>query len=263
MVLLKNNRELNSEEKSLMTEKDPLLEWLNSYKPNSNGETTLADTLHESTSLAVMGVCESCEKEKPVQTLYGTGGNHESFCFDCANALIAPEEVSFTRVPNEWEVSTMSEHEKNLYAENGYVTFEQRLPDEPYLIVTQESQDGELQYKDIVLCDPDYRYMSGDDVNQYKKRLRYNGGPFAYLLQGTISAGLMYGALCVSVVINPAVAMGVWLGSLPFSWKLSKKLTNIINEKVVLPYELEARRELIEGRRKDEKVRQQVYIETL
>lgn len=218
----------------------------------------------EDTSVVLLGLCENCRQEKLVQTIHSKDQDHFSICFECVSELFfGQNQQDSRRVPTNWEIAHMSEEERHFFAENGYVTFEERVPSEPFICVRQESSDGDLVYKEIVVYDPQGRYLSEEDMEKNKRRLTYNGGPFAWFLQGTLSATSLYAVSAFIPVIGPAIATAGWLASLPLSWKLSKKLTNLINDKLVLPHELESRRELIESRRRDQRARQDVYIETL
>ena len=218
--------------------------------------------------LAVLGHCEYCNKEQQVQTIFGNDDQRISVCFDCISFYIidAPSSelaLEVKRIPTNWEIAHMSESEKTFFADFGYVNFQERRPEEPFLQVSPESMDGELCYKEIILYDPGEHFLKYEEAQEYRTRVIYNGGPKAWCLTGTFAAASVYTLGLLVPCIGAIAATAAFAASLPLSWKFSKKLTNIVNDKYIVPYELERRRNLIEGRRKDQRVRQEIYIETI
>lgn len=226
--------------------------------------------LKQESAIEPVVLCENCRLEKAVHSIFGQpmeiflGSNQKvALCADCAHILKEDAFKKIERIPSDWELTHMSEEEKDFFATHGYVEFPPRFPNEPFIRIHQEAENGEVLYKEVYICDPEGKYLSPDDIENCKIKLTYNGGTYAWLLRGTISAGSFYTFLALTPAVGPVVAAIGWAASIPFSWKWSKKLTNLINDKFVLPYEVQARRDLIESRRKDEKIRQDIYIETL
>lgn len=182
-------------------------------------------------------------------------------CYDCADELLPqPQSQDFKRHPYEWELQYFSEEEHEFYAKNHYVDFPVRYPDKPFIHIVQESQEGDVIFKEILISDPSHQYLSEEDEEYYTKRLTYNGGPLAASLLG-ISSGLTFSMiLAVAPVIGPFVASVAFACSLPINWKMSKKTSDWITEKVILPHEIHIRKALIEGRRQDEETRQKSEI---
>ena len=229
------------------------------------GEVSCATHYQEPLSV-VGGVCEQCDEEKPVQTLSGHLGMRYSICYDCATALIrstAYTASSPRRNPTPWELAHMSEEEKQSFAEKGYVSFEERRPEDPYVTVHQKSVDGVLVRKELTVYDPNQKYLTYDDLERQKCKFTYNGGPLAFALHGTLSAVSFVAWNMAVPFVGPLVAIAGWAASIPFSWKVSKAANNMVNDKILLPRELAARRDLIEGRRRDEQVKDDVFIEVL
>lgn len=207
------------------------------------------------------GVCDLCGIEKEVQIIYNQNGPCKALCRDCLGKSGEKHRSRKGRIPSDWEITNMTEEEKEFYARHGYVMFDSRTPSEPFICVRQESFDGELQYKELYVYDPEFRYLSEEDMENNRRKLRYNGGPIAWLLEGTFSTYALCAAMMVAPVIGPVAATLGLAASLPMSWKLSKKITNFLNDNFVLPSEIQVRKSLIESRKKDEKLKQDVHIE--
>lgn len=218
----------------------------------------------DSNSLCSVGHCEECFEETYLQTLNLGPGHSVSYCRSCLSDMaIAHLPVEVKRVPADWELASMSDEEKTFLAEAGFVTFPPRFPDSPFLQVSQESQDGELVHKQICLFDPANQCLTPAEVQNNSLTLYYNGGLVANLIWALMLVFALPLGFVVLPVLGPLLTTLLYFSSMPLLWKISKKANNSLNDAVFLPREMEKRRLLIEGRRKDKVTRNQTYVEPL
>jgi hypothetical protein len=229
------------------------------YSSVPKGQKTIPAQLVpiQETDIVPFESCSQCGRESEVNVLKNVSGKSAFICFMCADSIIQRQYDEEWRVPYEWEFQFFSEEEQELFAKHHRVNFPIRYPDKPFIHVCQESQDGELVYKELSIIDPDNKYLNESDEEYYHKKLAYNGGPIAFMLQGISSAMTLSALLCVS---SPPVAamMALCLG-FP-SWKINKKISNAITDKILLPHEIKVRKDLIDNRRHDEETKQKSEI---